>query len=302
MYKGMIPESELPVGPKRSAFAVIVGRSNVGKSTLLNSLIGTKVSIVTEKPQTTRTRIQGMLTERRGQIVFVDTPGIFHLRGDELTRRLNDVVAESLHGIDIVLYVVDPTRAVGNEEHAIQRLLEGIPKEKKILVINKTDVADRQFEHEYERIADQFAAVIRVSALDEVGLDELKTQVFSMATEGPAMFPEGQFSTVAHTEWMAEIIREKAFKHLQDELPYSVMVRIDTYGEKKGVYHIHATLLTTNDRYKGIIIGKNALKIMEISTAARKELEVAMNIKVFLRVDVDVDPDWQLRFATPVGE
>ena len=115
MYKGMIPESELPVGPKRSAFAVIVGRSNVGKSTLLNSLIGTKVSIVTEKPQTTRTRIQGMLNERRGQIVFVDTPGIFHLRGDELTRRLNDVVAESLHGIDIVLYVVDPTRAVGNE-------------------------------------------------------------------------------------------------------------------------------------------------------------------------------------------
>lgn len=285
----------------KSGFAVIVGRSNVGKSTLLNALIGTKIAIISEKPQTTRSRINGILNEERGQIVFVDTPGLFQKAHDVLTEKLNATVADALQGIDVVLYTVDPTRAIGNEEREMMRLLEAIPKEKKILVINKTDQFTRPFEHEYERNADEFAAVIKISALENKGIDELKDLVFDLLPEGDAYFPVGQFTTVEHAEWIAEIIREKAYKYLQDELPYSVSVRVDEYGEVKGIYRIHATILTSNERYKGIIVGRAGLKIGEIGTAARKELEVALNKKVFLKLEVDVDPDWQLRFAHPAA-
>lgn len=283
----------------KSGFAVIVGRSNVGKSTLLNGLIGTKIAIVTDKPQTTRNRIQGILDDERGQIVFVDTPGLFQKSHDVLTKRLNEVVSESLRDIDVVIYVVDPTRAVGNEERELMRLLEHVPKEKKLLVINKSDVSDKPFLHEYERMASQFSAVVQVSALNQKGLTELKERVFGMMGEGEAFYPKGQFTTVEHAEWIAEIIREKAFIYLQDELPYSVTVRVDEYGERKGIYHIHATLLTNAERHKRIIIGKAGMKIKEIGTAARKELEVALGQKVFLELQVDVDPDWQLRLAHP---
>ncbi|MEI7741948.1 MAG: GTPase Era [bacterium] len=283
----------------KSGFAVIVGRSNVGKSTLLNALIGTKIAIVTEKPQTTRSRIQGILNDERGQVVFIDTPGLFQKTGDIVTERLNTIVADSLRDIDVVIYVVDPTRAIGNEERELLRLLEAIPKEKKILVINKSDLFTRSFEHEYERELDKYIAVIRVSALEEKGIEELKDKVFELMNEGEYYFPEGQVTTLEHTDWIAELIREKAFKYLQDEVPYSVSVRVDEYGEKKGIYHIHATILTNSEHYKGIIIGRAGLKIGEIGTAARKELEVALGKKVFLKLNVDVDEAWEMRFAHP---
>lgn len=282
---------------KKSGFVVLVGRSNVGKSTLLNNLVGTKIAITSEKPQTTRQAIKGILTEPRGQVVFVDTPGIFHNAKDLITQKLNESVRESLHGIDLVLYVVDPTRAIGNEERELLRMLENIPKEKKLLVVNKHDLKDRPFEHEYEREASQFAEVFSVSALQSRGLKELKSKIFELLPEGEPYFPEYQFTTLEHKEWLGEIIREKVFQYLHQEIPYNVHVEVKFVEENADEAIIEADVLTTNNRHKGMIIGSGAHKIRDIGTAARKELEVALNRKVTVKLNVEVDEDWPKRFA-----
>ena len=214
--------------PMKSGFAVIIGRSNVGKSTLLNSLVGTKVAITTPKPQTTRKPIQGVLTTDEGQIVFVDTPGVMQKARDELTKKLLASVKRSLQDIDVILYVADATRAIGNEEKQTLKLIEAT-KTPKLLVINKIDDrASEKYIDFYRDLADRFDDVLEVSAQRGSNLDKIKKWIFEHFEEGELMYPDFQVSNISREEQIAEIIREKLFLRLREEVPYSTHVEVNT--------------------------------------------------------------------------
>jgi len=282
---------------KKAGFVTIVGRSNVGKSTLLNSLLGTKISIVTDKPQTTRLPIKGILNEARGQIIFVDTPGLYHKTKDLLTSKLNSLIYQELEGTDLAIYLADPGKPIGNEEHELLRALEHLPKEKKFLVLNKMDLATHPYIHEYESLADHFAKMIKVSAAEEMGLTDLVDAIFEILPEHELYFDEHQMTDLPSTDWMAEVIREKCYQYLHDEVPYTTQVRIDSYGKDKKIYKIEATILTNDERYKPMIIGAGGQKIRDIGSAARKEMELAMGTKIFLHLNVETDPHWAERLG-----
>lgn len=283
--------------PKKAGFAVLVGRSNVGKSTLLNNLVGTKVAITSPKPQTTRQMIQGILHEERGQIVFVDTPGVFEKARDRLTRHLNSTAREALRDIDVVIYVADPTRPIGNEEHIALRLLENT-EAPKILAINKTDLRDPPFLSSYEALGDRFDRVLQVSGLRARGLKPLVDAVFEFLPVGEPLYPEYQFSNVEHRFWIGELIREKVFIQLHEEVPYTTAVEIREMEKRdNGIIYIKAAILTTEPRYQPMIIGRGARKIKEIGMAARKELAQILNGKVFLDLEVEIDEHWMDRLA-----
>lgn len=277
----------------KSGFAVIIGRSNVGKSTLINALVRTKVAITTPKPQTTRRPIQGALTTDEGQIVFVDTPGVMQKAKDHLTKTLLSSVKHSLKDIDVVLYVVDPTRAIGNEEKQTLKLIEHV-ETPKILVINKTD--DRKSEQYidfYRDLADQFDSVVEVSAKQGGNLDILKKWIFSQLPEGELMYPEFQVTNMSKEEQIAEIIREKLFLRLRQEVPYTSHVEVEEVSEREnGTLYVKANILTTQERYRRMIIGKGGRGVREVGQSARKELETISDRKVFLDLEVLVDPHW----------
>lgn len=281
----------------KSGFAVLAGRSNVGKSTLLNALVGTKLAITTPKPQTTRMPIRGVLHDARGQIVFVDTPGIFAQKFNRLTQRLNAIARESLADVDLILYVVDPTRAIGKEEQMILRLIEQ-SKKPKILVINKIDVRDRYYVDEYKKLGEKFNAVVEVSAWRKTNLKSLVDKAFTLLPEGEPFYPEAQLTDLETRVWVEELIREKIFLAMHEELPYSTIVRVEELEERdskkdKKILYIKASVLTTTDRYKKMLIGAGARQIKEIGQAARRELEGAMGRKVFLDLEVIAEPHWQ---------
>ncbi|TAL19481.1 GTPase Era [Patescibacteria group bacterium] len=278
--------------PKKSGFAVLVGRSNVGKSTLLNALVGTKVAITSPKPQTTRQTIHGIVHDPRGQAVFMDTPGVFEKAHDRLTKRLNMIARDSLRDIDLVVYVVDPTRAVGNEEHIVLRLLENTDAPK-ILAINKTDLRDLPYLGSYEALAARFDQTVSISAEKGRGLKQLLDAVFELLPEGEPIYPEFQVTNLNQKFWIAELIREKIFTQLHAEIPYSAGVEINEMEKREnGLIYIRATILTAAERYKGMIIGAGGRKIKEIGAVARKELEIIWNSKVFLDLQVEVDERW----------
>jgi len=282
---------------KRSGFAVLVGRSNVGKSTLVNNLIGTKVAITSPKPQTTRQMIHGVLHDPRGQIVFVDTPGVFEKAHDRLTKRLNSTARESLRDIDVVVYVADPTRPIGNEEHIVLRLLDttDVPK---IMAINKTDLRNPPFVSSYMAMADRFDKVLEVSGLRGRGLKPLIDAVFELLPEGEPVYPEYQFSNIEHKAWLAELIREKVMIQMHEEIPYSVTVEIREMEKRaNGILFIKAAILTNAERYRGMIIGAGGRKVKEIGTAARKELSQIMDCKVYLELEVETDERWEDRLT-----
>jgi GTP-binding protein Era len=290
-------ETSLPAAPKKAGFAVLVGRSNVGKSTLLNALVGTKVAITSPKPQTTRQMIHGVVHDPRGQIVFVDTPGVFERTHDRLTRQLNITAREALRDIDVVVYVADPTRPVGNEEHIVLRLLEAADAAK-IMVINKTDLRDPPFLSSYEAFADRFDRMLLVSGLRGRGIKPLVDAVFEYLPEGEAIYPEYQFSNVEHRYWVAELIREKVMIQLHEEIPYSATVELREMERRPdGTIYIQAVILTTELRYRGMIIGRGGRKIKEIGMAARKELSQILDAKVYLDLTVEVDERWPDRLA-----
>jgi len=278
---------------------MLAGRSNVGKSTLLNSLIGTKVAIVTPKPQTTRHPIRGILHDRRGQIVFVDTPGIFLGKKDRISRRLNAFVSETLEGVDAIVYVADPTRSIGPEEEHIQNLLRAA-KIPVIMIINKSDLALEKKVH-----LDAFRAVdvgqkktMELSALGRKDLNRLVDALFALIPEGDPHYPDLQLTDIGHNQWLEELIREKIFLNLEQEIPYSIKVVLDDVQVRpNGSRMIAATVFTTEDRYKRMIIGKGAGMIKRISMAARKELEAVTESKVFLTLNVKVDTKWPERFV-----
>ncbi len=282
---------------KKAGMVAIIGRPNAGKSTLLNNLLGHKVSITSPKPQTTRFPIQAVYEDDRGQIIFVDTPGIVGKVVDPLARRINLEAEHQLdRELDLVIYLVDHTRERDLEENKTFGLVRKFAGPK-ILVINKIDVARPSHIVQYKFMEEEFDAKTEISALGRKHLGRLLEVIFNFLPEGKPMveaadLPQPGLNIDSKT-FLAEIIREKAFLFLRREVPYSLTVVIDeTVERENGVFYIKARILTSADRYKSMIIGKNGVMIKEISMAARKELETATNKKVYLELTVETDPHW----------
>ena len=272
---------------------MLVGRSNVGKSTLLNTLVGTKIAAVTHKPQTTRHAIQGALNTPEGQIVFVDTPGIFKEAGGALAKTLTKTVENSLKGIDAVVYVADPTRSIGAEERALLAMVKPLSMPK-LLVINKIDLLEKEkpYLEDYRELSGDFDGIFELSALKARHIKPLIQQISELLPEGEPFYDEEQKTNITDTFWVSEIIREKVFLVTGQEIPYSVSVEVDSMEEKPAKLIIEARILTTEKKYKKMLIGSGGRKIKEIGTAARKELEAATNKSVYLDLEVEVDAHW----------
>jgi GTP-binding protein Era len=280
----------------KSGFAVLIGRSNVGKSTLLNALVGSKVAITTPKAQTTRHAIQGVVTEEPGQIVFVDTPGVLQ-KSDQLTKKLLNIVRESMKDIDVIVYVVDPTREIGDEENQVLRMVKKFAQPK-IFVINKIDARRKPFIDNYRDLAEDFDRIVEVSALRGSNIGELKQQIYELLPEGEPYYPAGQLTNMPNDFLIAELIREKLYLRLRQELPYQIHVEVDEIEEREsGTLFISARVITSEPKHKSMIIGKGGRGIKEIGQSARKELEAVTNKKVYLELDVEVDKHWMERFA-----
>ena len=290
----MILPAEQPKGQFKTGFITLVGRSNVGKSALLNTLVGTKIAAVTDKPQTTRNIIHGVLNTPQGQAIFVDTPGVFKDKGNPLSGRLIQRVHESLQAIDMVIYVVDPTKSLGAEERATLAMIRGleIPK---LLVINKSDlpVKEKVFLDDYKALSDEFTAVFELSAEQNRDVQPLRDKVFELLPVGEATYPPTQLTNMDEKFWVAELIREKIFKALRQEVPYTTHVEVSEIEDKPDVFVINAAIYTYDSRYKKMIIGAGGRSIKEIGIAARKELEAALGKKVFLQLEVETDRRWE---------
>jgi GTP-binding protein Era len=277
----------------KSGFVAIIGRSNVGKSTLLNALVGSKVAITTPKPQTTRQPIQGVITSPKGQVVLVDTPGIMQKAGDQLTKRLLQYAKDSLKEVDAILYVVDPTRAIGDEEKAAFKLLEHTTQPK-LLVINKMDDKDsRRYIDYYRDLANKFDAYAEVSAETGKDVDRVITWIFDQLREGELMYPEFQVTNQSNETWLSELIREKLFLRLREEVPYTTHVEVEEITKRPdGMTYVRAVIYTTQERYKRMIIGAGGRGIKEIGQSTRRELEAVTNTKYFLDLSVEVNSHW----------
>lgn len=277
---------------QKSGFVTIIGRSNVGKSTLLNTLIGTKIAITTPKPQTTRKPVQGVLNDERGQVVFVDTPGIMQKARDQLTKTLTDFVRQSLHDIDAVIYVADPTREIGNEEKQALRMLEGV-EVPKLLALNKNDErAFNKYRRFYEDLAGGFDKVLDISAMTGSNLNLLKDWIFEHVPEGEAYYPFEQFSNLSHEERLAELVREKLFLRLKQEVPYSTHVEVVDLADSDVRLAFQANIYTYADRYKGMIIGKGGEGLKEIRRSVVRELQTITGKQIHMKLHVEVDPRW----------
>ena len=278
---------------KKSGFVVLVGRSNVGKSTLLNTLVGTKIAATSFRAQMTRHTIHGVLNHPDGQAVFVDTPGVFKDKKNALSAKLTNTVKGSLSGIDLIVYVVDPTREIGQEERAVLGMIRhlNIPK---LLVINKSDLPheERKYQEDYELLEDDFDGMMRLSALRGSHIEPLRERVIEMLPVGQDMYDQAQLTNVNREFWISEIVREKIFSVFDKEVPYSMTVEIDSVVEEPTIIKIEGRILTNQDRYKRMIIGKGGHKIKEVGQMARKELEQATNKKIYLGLEVEVDRHW----------
>lgn len=285
----------------KSGLAVLVGRTNVGKSTLLNALVGTKVAIVTPKPQTTRDTYHGIVHRPEGQIVFVDTPGLFKTQPSRLVQNLHHKVRDAMEGIDVIVHVVDPTRAIGAEDQRVNDLVDHsiLPK---VLVLNKLDRPERYYRETWLERGPKYVAVVELSALTGQNVDLLIKAILRHLPIGPAQYPEGQLTNVTNEFWIGELIREKLYLQTNQEVPYTASVEVEQIEDRKDgrgnpLVYIKATVLTTDDRHQRMLIGQHARKIREIGSAARKELEVAMNKKVFLDLSVLIDDQWMERLS-----
>ncbi|MEK7084192.1 MAG: GTPase Era [Patescibacteria group bacterium] len=279
-------------------FVTLAGRSNVGKSTLLNTLVGTKISATSFRAQMTRHAIHGVLNTDEGQAVFIDTPGVFKDRKSLLSAKLTNKAKEALSGVDVIVYVVDPTRDIGVEERAAFGMIRHLPTPK-ILVINKSDLSEDERKHQrsYESWGKEFEAVFLLSAIRGTHIEPLKQKVMELLPEGDPLYPHEQLTNIDQYFWIAEIIREKAHSVFDKEVPYSLTVDVENVEEKidknaKPMLVITALILTNADRYKRIIIGQGGRKIKEIGQMARRELEAATDKKIYLDLEVAVDTHW----------
>ncbi len=280
----------------KSAFIAIVGKPNVGKSSLLNTLLGEKIAIVSSKPQTTRTRITGVLTEDIYQWVFLDTPG-FHKPKTKLSGHMNKVVTDSIADVDLVLFVVEPMGKLTPEENSLieQFKARRLPV---ILVINKTDLIDK--EQLLARIAEisalyDFEAVVPVSVTENEGISTLMDELRVHTEEGPHFFPEDTLTDQPERAIAAEIIREKILRNMRDEIPHGTAVSIEKMREREdgGILDIEATIYCERDSHKGMIIGKGGAMLKKIGSDARADLEAFLDVKVNLKCWVKVRDDWR---------
>lgn len=278
----------------KSGFVTLIGRPNVGKSTLMNYLIGQKIAITSNKPQTTRNRIQTILTRPEGQIVFVDTPGI-HKAKNRLGSYMVNVAERTLSDVDVVLWLVEPTTFIGaGEQHIIAQLKRA--KAPVILVINKVDTvkppAVLQAISVYKEAFD-FAEIVPVSARSGENTAELLKVILNYLPYGPQFYDEDTVTDQPERQIVAEIIREKALYCLSEEIPHGIAVVIDSMKQQKKIMHIEATIICERDSHKGIIIGKGGSMLKKIGSTARYELEQQLDTQVNLKLWVKVKKDWR---------
>lgn len=281
----------------KSGFVTIIGRPNVGKSTLMNHLIGQKIAITSNKPQTTRNRIQTVYTDmERGQIVFLDTPGI-HQAKNKLGEYMVNVAEHTLSEVDVILWLVEPSTFIGaGEQHIIKQLKK--TKTPVILIINKVDTVEREkileYIDAYRKVFD-FAEIVPASALREQNLDTVVDVIFKYLPYGPMFYDEETVTDQPERAIVAEIIREKALHALDDEIPHGIAVYIDRMKERRGqnIIDIDATIVCERDSHKGIIIGKGGSMLKKIGAAARYEMEEMLEMKVNMQLWVKVKKDWR---------
>ena len=280
----------------KSAFVAIVGKPNVGKSTLLNTLLGEKIAIVSSKPQTTRTRITGVLTEDVYQWVFLDTPG-FHKPKTKLSGHMNKVVTTSVADVDLALFVVEPMGKMTEEELSLveQFASRRLPA---ILVVNKIDLITK--EQLLSRIAElsalyPFRAVVPVSVAEGEGISTLMDELRAHTEEGPHFFPDDTLTDQPERAIAAEIIREKILRNMRDEIPHGTAVDIEKMREREegGILDIEATIYCERDSHKGMIIGKGGAMLKKIASEARADLEAFLDARVNLKCWVKVRDDWR---------
>lgn len=281
---------------KKTGYAALVGRPNVGKSTLMNKLIGQKIAITSNKPQTTRNRIQTVYTDDRGQIIFLDTPGI-HKAKNKLGEYMVNIAEKTLSDVDVVLWLVEPSTFIGaGERHIIEQLKKC--KKPVLLVINKIDTVKREeilkFIDTYSKEM-EFSEIIPVSALKGDNTDDLTEIIFKYLPEGPMYFDEDTVTDQPMRQIVAEMIREKALRSLSDEIPHGIAVTIEKMKErpKGGMWDIEATIVCERDSHKGIIIGKGGAMLKKIGSAARYEIEHMLEAQINLKLWVKVRKEWR---------
>lgn len=280
----------------KSGFVAIIGRSNVGKSTLMNYIVGYKVAIVANKPQTTRHRIQAVYTEERGQIVFQDTPGI-HKPKNELSRKMVSAARRSVNDSDMVLWLVEPSDHVGYREQEIAKLLFSLNKPV-ILAVNKCDKINKA---EVLPIIDayrtlyEFDEIVPISAMEGTNVDRLIDVLFQYLPYGEKFYDDDDLTDQPVRQLVSELIREKALHLLSDEIPHGIAVYIDKMGDrqKKDLVDIEATIVCERESHKGIIIGKSGAMLKKIGSAARSDIESMLEKKVNLQLFVKYRKDWR---------
>lgn len=280
----------------KSGFVTLIGRPNVGKSTLMNRLIGQKIAITSNKPQTTRNRIQTVYTSEEGQIVFIDTPGI-HKAKNKLGEYMVTVAERTLNEVDVILWLVEPSTFIGaGERHIAEQLNK--TKTPVILVINKIDTVKKEeilvFIDAYKDICN-FAEIVPCSALKGENTDEVITSIMKYLPEGPQFYDADTITDQPERQIAAELIREKALRLLDEEIPHGIAVAIEQMKEREGgrLMDIHATIVCERDSHKGIIIGKKGSMLKKIGTQAREEIENLLDMKVNLQLWVKVKKDWR---------
>ena len=278
----------------KSGFVTLIGRPNVGKSTPMNCIIGQKIAITSNKPQTTRNRIQTVYTSEEGQIVFLDTPGI-HKAKNKLGDYMVTVAEKTLSEVDVILWLVEPSNFIGaGERHIIEQLKKG--KTPVILVINKIDTVKKEQLLEYidtYRKEYDFAEIVPVSALKAENIKELLKCIMKYLPYGPAFYDEDTVTDQPVRQIVAELIREKTLRLLSDEIPHGVAVSIESMKYKKNIVDIEATIFCERDSHKGIIIGKNGAMLKKIGSMARRDIEELLEKQANLQLWVKVKKDWR---------
>lgn len=281
----------------KSGFVTILGRPNVGKSTLLNCIAGQKIAIVSNKPQTTRTAIQGIINRDNAQIIFTDTPGI-HKPKNKLGEKMAETIEDASAGVDLILYLIDATdRGIGTaNEFILNKVIDY--KTKTILVINKVDLVKKESLLELIKLYSErhnFEAIIPISAMKNDGVEELIQKIIELLPEGPEYYGKEDFTNQTERQIIEETIREKALKVLDDEIPHGIAVEVTSMKKRKGkkLYDIDATIYCERKSHKGIIIGKNGEKLKVIGTHAREDIEEMMQSNVNLQLWVKVKEGWR---------
>lgn len=282
----------------RSGFVTFVGRPNVGKSTLTNALVGEKVAITSDKPQTTRKAIRGILNRPSGQLVIVDTPGI-HKPRTLLGQRLNDLVEQVLGDVDAIGFLVPATEKVGPGDRRIAASLDGYGRAKKVAIVTKVDIATREEITErlmeVDALREDWAAVIPLSAVTDDQLDVLADELLKLMPEGPALYPEGVVTDESVEDRIAEIIREAALDGVRDELPHSIAVTVEDISarEDSDLTDVYANIVVERDSQKAIIIGRGGSRLKDVGARSRAGIEPLVGGRVFLSLRVRVAKEWQ---------